>query len=114
MTMDECRDWLARDDGWDYGSTNVAAFPHWHDDRDVPCFDAKCEYAHPYPPTIDGAHAAMPAGWEWGRQLLVGKPYQMVACTVGESVSVPATKDPATDLYRLAVAARVAAKKEQV
>ena len=106
MTLYECRDWLARESGVCTDSNGY----RWLDESKH----------HPYPPTLDGAHAAMPEGVDWRRgmggargtkaHIIVWQAYTTNNRLVA---MVPDTGHPATDLYRLAVAARVAAKKEQ-
>lgn len=67
-TLDEIRDWLAREDGYglpgdrgviyDGTSVTLAKFhKKEHNGRIVLCDE------HPHPPTLDGAASAMPEGW---------------------------------------------------
>ncbi len=114
MSLDQCRDWLAREDGWMSGVVEP-----WHclgwgrgNERMVD---------HPYPPTLDGAAGAMPEGWTWAKGYTVsvgmGAPPSGVAWSakfVGDyarlSASVWSTGNEILDRYRLAVACRMAMK----
>ena len=53
MTLDELRDWCARDGGWMCSTRGL-----WWRRGGEPCT------GHPYPPTLDGAASAMPKGWK--------------------------------------------------
>lgn len=105
MSLDQCRDWLAREDGY------------------VPILtgDGGAYPPHPYPPTLDGAAGAMPEGWTWAKGYTVsvgmGAPPSGVAWSakfVGDyarlSASVWSTGNEILDRYRLAVACRMAMK----
>lgn len=66
MTHDEIRDELARREGWTleaYGTGHLW-YPRGWPDCNEP---VRSEENHPYPPTLDGANAAVPEGWTWNR-----------------------------------------------
>lgn len=82
MTHDETRDELARMDGWNKPGVLYTEedrgenFPrdmarrsvsrsHWW--RVTPNGEFEYRLDDPYPPTLDGANAAVPEGWTWGR-----------------------------------------------
>ena len=113
MTLAECRDWLAIDDGWEWRATELRTYPHWTDKNGDPWLDAKGYDAHPYPPTLDAAASAMPEGWDWRR---VGGEYlggnKVNGGGIVTRASVTDTDDEKLDRARLAVACRMAAKKE--
>ena len=115
MTLDELRDWM-RDT-----YCEVRAW-YW-------CRKSDGKYVanatnHPYPPTLDGAHAAMPEGvrwersccptlrrWEWRAYVQVSWQDSTGSYTEwkpvhfnGWPLAIPDSNDPKTDLYRLAVA----------
>jgi len=63
MTAQATRDALAEMDGW------VKHLNHWHPDNveGMEALRHEC-HAHPHPPTLDGADAAVTAaGYVWGR-----------------------------------------------
>ena len=98
-TLDELRNWLAEDDGWQLHEDGL-----WYIPGEFPAKD------HPYPPTLDGAAKALPEGWKWSRdygecwRAWVGlEPY----------VEVPDTKSEIADRYRLAVMTRLAGRSNQ-
>lgn len=105
MTHDETRDELAQMDGW-----RKYADGRWYKQGEWPKRD------HPYPPTLDGANAAVPEGWYWLRDQAAtshrpdGLLLRWVACERGAHnwrvVEVPDTGDPVHDLYALAMACR--------
>lgn len=113
MTTDETRDELARMDGW----TRICGVPGMlKEDGD---FHLKWklrhheQWDHPMPPTLDGANAAVPEGWNWYRQI---GPQNV--CWEGRNdtyhhilrshlrILVPDTGNPMDDLYALALACR--------
>jgi hypothetical protein len=123
MTCDECRDELARRKGWTWDASFV-----WHGTgrgawvkRGTPTDDTQTiewTIVHPYPPTLDGAAAAMPEG----RSVRVNQeprhkltPHWLVnAVDIHEDggrgyVMIDAeAEDELTARYRLAVACRMA------
>lgn len=124
MSLDQCRDWLAREDGWvteqdhaiqkDGTLRPLIAWTHKATNREK-------IWVHPYPTTIDGAAGAMPEGWTWAKGYTVsvgmGAPPSGVAWSakfVGDyarlSASVWSTGNEILDRYRLAVACRMAMK----
>lgn len=81
MTLDQCRDWLAEDDGWRTETRSVAHVDvcnHQNSFRaDVQFWfrrkDDPGTRLHPFPPTIDAIAAAMPEGWKIEVESHVGK-----------------------------------------
>ncbi len=93
MTVDECRDWLARDDG-----------------------QHELEYYHPYEHTIDAAARAMPKEFWYKVYVNPKGRVDAVADGVGERgcflIDV-AAEDEITARYRLAVKCRLALKNKK-
>ena len=56
MTLDECRDFIARDEGWEF---NTRVFGCWSSAE----YGVKSQENHPVPETLDAAAAALPEGW---------------------------------------------------
>lgn len=108
MNHDETRDELARMDGW------VKQHIGWWTTDGL-----KSSYNHPHAPTLDGANAAVPEGWTWGRGLglpVVGaSKMRWVAWrwTPYQDVEVPDTGNPMADLYALALACRHAMEERK-
>jgi len=113
MTCDECRDELARRDGWTFepacwdGARGVVLPERWYKNgRSHPD-------GHPHPPTLDGANAAVPKGWNWYRQI---GPQNVFWEGRNDTyhhilrshlrILVPDTGNPMDDLYALALACR--------
>ncbi len=120
MTTDEARDELAMRAGWKWiamgrshqlihpSPTSTASYMAM-----VECEpyrwvrDGKVLTENPYPPTLDGANAAVPCGWKWARcprgsdavWVWVG-----IHAETGRHIDVPDTGDPVHDLYALALA----------
>ena len=94
-TLDAIRDWFAKRDGWQFQYNSW-----WH-----PTIMAS---VHPYPPTRDGAAAAMPSGWDWWREPCRINSSQWVAYTNNNAVRVPDTNNEIDDRYRLAALAAMA------
>lgn len=72
-TTENCRDWLARDDGW-YYLAGVEGDPVWCKVEALKTWNPSQEnhpegsqYEHPYPETLDAAVKAMPKGWRMFR-----------------------------------------------
>lgn len=61
MTCEECRDELARMDGWHktLRHRHASGVEQWCWERD----GGDESFAHPHPPTLDGAAKALPEGW---------------------------------------------------
>lgn len=109
MTNEEIRDELARLNGWTLESLStdcpVSAWWRWNAHPTLKsrtwCKD------HPFPPTLDGANAAVPEGYEWERHA-----YEWIAWKPGsrmdDPIKVPDTGDKIADLYALALACRKA------
>ncbi len=120
-TLDEIRDWLAEQDGWElYISSN--GFATWHRGGFMPeegerPYEQRQE--HPFPITIDGAAAAMPNGWEWRRDFEVYEgTWRLIWSAFVWKTGVPIvrladTGDEIADRYRLAALARLAEKEER-
>ena len=111
-TLDELRDWLAREDGWVYLKND----PIWGDVWERRVVNALGDSVHslttdhPYPPTIDGAAAALPEGCRWtfnGEGFFAWKMTEWIPLATTAS-----TGDEITDRYRLACLARVAMKED--
>jgi hypothetical protein len=117
MSLVELRAWLAIDDGWTY--VNSARHVGWWMHATLnDCNDGD----HPHRDSIDGAAAAMPAGWFWMRDggseaNPQGLLLKWVACQIGATrwgiVSTLDTGDEITDRYRLAVKCRIAEKESK-
>ena len=104
-SLTECRDWLARDDGWDRKYIQAADSKCWTNGDFWQC-------NHPIPATLDAIAGACPEGalhcndhwWFWFHPLSsVAKP----------GVKVGRTGDEKLDRARLAVLARMAQKEKQ-
>ena len=103
MTTDETRDELARMDGW-----RKYADGRWYKQGEWPKRD------HPYPPTLDGANAAVPEGWTWLRRDFEWQGFEPNA-PGREPVRVPdhGHGHEMADLYALALACRRAMEKQK-
>lgn len=115
MTCDQCRDELARMDGW----KRVYAEGFTKEDG-YECFKWQLrhhqQWDHPHPPTLDGAAKALPEGWWWMRDGAAtshrpdGLLLKWTACERGADnwriVETPDTGDEIADRYRLALACR--------
>lgn len=108
MTSQATRDALAEMDGWIVPQGYKS--PYYLKNR-----GSHLEYpygkpgAHPHPPTLDGADAAVPEGWTWTRHATTfGKWWAAYPPNWnGESYpTVPDTGDKIADLYALALACR--------
>lgn len=69
MTLDECRDWLAEQDGWHW-LAGVEGDPVWCNVEALKTWDPAqvnhpegSQYEHPFPATLDGAAGALPEAW---------------------------------------------------
>jgi hypothetical protein len=109
MTLSECRDWLAREDGWKleaYGTGHI-----WYPKGYPDCRTAiRGAEDHPYPPTLDGAAGALPADL----RVVISRDKLSWGCQAwGRWVSVMVTgaPDEITARYRLAVSCRLASKE---
>ena len=108
-TLDELRNWLAEDDGWQLHEDGL-----WYIPGEFPAKD------HPYPPTLDGAAKALPEGWWWTREGASashrkdGLLLKWSACQCGADkwgiVETPDTGNEIADRYRLAVKVRLAGR----
>ena len=107
MTVDECREWLAKDDEWNVFATdgygNATA---WINEKYKTC---GVVLNHPFPLTIDGAAKAMPK--EFWYKVCVNPRGRVDAYAERgfTSIDVAAT-DELTARYRLAVKCRMALK----
>lgn len=112
-TVDELRDWLAVDDGWNRwqvattvdGVTTLGR-DTWH----APNQEGKNTIVfgpHPHPATRDGAAAAMPDGWDWWK---VTAEWAAQA-SHAPMIRTPDTGDEIADRYRLAVLCRLAERE---
>lgn len=122
-TLDELRDWLAGDDGWekftdhDYHGGNKVDIAAWRKHQPqlaIINFGSpwRVLWVHPHPPTLDGAAAALPEGWDWSRANGVWHGWHE-ACTKACGCVEPSTEDTGdeiADRYRLAVLCRLAEK----
>lgn len=118
MTCEECRDELARMDGWRIftmpSGTKLYLAPGKPDDAD-------CQTDCPHPPTLDGAAKALPEGWVWCKCLDVaenedgwyGWNERTQRRSDGVFICDPITNAPdeLTARYRLAVACRMEMEK---
>ena len=111
-TLDELRDWLAGEDGWKHvlRHTHASGLGQmwWQRDNGDESFD------HPHPPTLDGAAAALPEGWDWSRLLGFREWYAAQPDANGRitgwGVTIPDTGNEIAARYRLAVLCRLAEK----
>lgn len=102
-TVDELRDWLAVDDGWEpYTASNDVTV--WHRGEVTVNYEVS---PHPHPPTLDGAAAAMPKGWDWWK--VTAEWAAQAAHT--PMIRIPDTGDEIADRYRLAVLCRLAERE---
>lgn len=102
MTLDELRDWVARDDGL---PPNTLA--------DV-MLDGIGKYEeHPIPATLSAADAAMPEGWDWQRNDLYWFGFWPINPFGKPGVSVSDTGNKVRDLFCLACKCRWAKKEAQ-
>lgn len=112
MTTDEIRDELARLKGWTRicGVTGMLK-----EDGDLHLkwkLRHHEQWDHPYPPTLDGANAAVPECYHWERfngrwfayRGTPQKPKHVIQTGVQYGICVPDTGDPVHDLYALALA----------
>jgi hypothetical protein len=134
MTAQECADWCADQDGWNYEPAKVEGFgatAHywWRYTIDVAHGGRTYASVHPYPLTIDGAAAALPEGWrlhrlDWcttdeswvaeaKKELSQGRyAYRQIDAYDSDGRWVAAITDELTARYRLAVACKMAAKEQ--
>jgi len=116
-TVDELRDWLAVDDGWNRwrvattvdGVTTLGR-DTWH----APNQEGKTTInfgPHPHPPTRDGAAAAMPEGWRWIRGGNRWSGIHPGSVVHWKDAHIPDTGDEIADRYRLAVLCRLAERE---
>lgn len=96
MTVDECRDWLARDDGWEFKHNSW-----WH-----PTIMA---LYHPYPATLDSATSAMPKEFWYKVFVNPNGRVDAIAQRGFMTIDVAATTELEAR-YRLAVKCRLALK----
>ncbi len=113
MTHDETRDELARMDGAYFSMDREMGPIGWCDKNGTLIGD------HPHAPTLDGANAAVPEGYEWERDHCVrdGKwcfLWWAHNDTTHDVIGpVPDTGDPVHDLYALALACRRAMEERK-
>jgi len=111
MTAQATRDALAEMDGYTPNGAHSVFDP---DDRSITTYENTWRRGddvllhHPHPPTLDGADAAVPEGYEWERT-----PFEWLAWKHGSRVDGPAAKvddtgDKIADLYALGLACRKA------
>ena len=108
MTTDEVRDELARRARWEpYTASDDVTV--WHRGEVAVNYEVS---NHPYPPTLDGANAAVPECYHWERfngrwfayRGTPQKPKHVIQTGVQYGICVPDTGDPVHDLYALALA----------
>ena len=115
MTLDELMDWHARRAGWNAPGTEpertgdfvidskrqtLARGAWWK----IYCDDFQRSSDHPFQPTLDGADASFPDGWEWER----ANGYWYASPSDGTAVAcitVDDTGDKPRDLYELSMLA---------
>jgi len=110
MTLDQLRDWHAKRVGWNAPGT----MPERTDDFVIDAIrrtlargswwkivgdDFKRSSDHPFPPTLDGADASFPAGFEWQRNAKLWVLFRKFAEFA--TASVNDTGDKIRDLYEL-------------
>lgn len=112
MTLDELRDWVAREDGWNiYTASN--GIDVWERGGFAPeLYEHQYEQApsHPYPNTLDAADAAMPEGWVWRRSDGSWRGWRTMWETNEET---PDTGNKVRDLFCLACKCRWAEREAQ-
>lgn len=132
MSLDQLRDWHAKREGWNPPGTRPARTgdalfdamlqtttrSHWWKGDTSKPGGVVTRHDHPHAPTLDGADAAFPEGWNWYRQI---GPQDVVWEARNDTyhhilrshlrVVVLDTGDKITDLYRLAALAREAETK---
>lgn len=115
MTLDECRDWIARDEGWtSFSATNGIVVWHRGSFDTVGEPYSTCKEPHPVPATIDAAASAMPERWWWFRHVWNGEWVwtAVLKCgTIARVIHIRDTDDEKLDRFRLAVACRLAMKE---
>ena len=100
MSVDECRAWLAKDEGWEL--RDGIWFRH-----DKGFFDL----VDLFPANLDGAASSMPDGWWLSLEHVVdqpGEPYWSAMATRNTEYRQANGPDEITARYRLAVACRLA------
>lgn len=120
MTLDECRDWLAKDDGWAWVSRPVQHIDMGNhrnsftaDVRFWSRGDVKNIQSHPCPPTIDAIAACMPDGWDLEIVCLSDdKKWHTVGTHAPDEWYEVSADSEILARARLAVACRMAAKGE--
>lgn len=129
LTAQQAADWCAVDDGWKHEPMGVheqyvspdATLPTFAVLTRTPCGPYRwvkngvVRMECPYPLTLDGADAAVPTGWKWARyplRIIAAWTWVGVHEATGRHIDVPDTGDKIGDLFRLAVACRVAAKEQ--
>ncbi len=117
QTLQEIRDWFAARNKWNKPGTWLPktgdsktdamyrkwALEHWWKAGEADG-NLMVSLSHPFPPTLDGAHGAMPEGWEWERSRFEWqsfKPTSSYSRMVGPVVA--RTDNAAHDLYLLAM-----------
>lgn len=93
MTLDELRDWHAKRAGWTQKIEGDFEDAKW-------CLHHHSQWDHPFPPTLDGADASFPKGWEWGRTPPRGD-WCAVSLERGITEQTAYTGDKPRDLYEL-------------
>lgn len=112
-TLDELRDWLAGEDGWQHEPPVVnddgAVAGGWWKWVSLSTLKARTwciNPPHPHPPTLDGAAAALPEGWDWWK--VTAEWAAQAAHT--PMIRIPDSGDEIADRYRLAVLCCLAEK----
>ena len=93
MTLEELRDWHAKRAGWTQKIEGDFEDAKW-------CLHHHSQWDHPFPPTLDGADASFPKGWEWGRTPPRGD-WCAVSLERGITEQTAYTGDKPRDLYEL-------------
>lgn len=99
MTLQELCDWHAARVGWSKKLANGYTSSDG-DDAYYWIKDGKVQWDHPILPTLDGADASFPKGWEWGRTPPRGD-WCAVSLERGITEQTAYTGDKPRDLYEL-------------
>lgn len=69
MTLCECRDFIARYNGYRFGKHHRVSYECWIEPDGHPYVDMDGHMLHPIEATLDAAAAAMPEGWHFSSMI---------------------------------------------
>lgn len=107
-SVDQMRDWCAREDGWTFEPTERGDALVWAR-TDANGNKSWCD-GHPHDTGLDGADKAMPEGWTWTRSNGYWHAYPSPVSS--SRITICDTGDKARDLWRLVALCRLAAKEK--